>query len=174
MQGLVLARGLPKKYAKMGFKKGWKAYKATQKGKKTAKKRNPRKRNVKKTAKRKNGISFTSGMKAQGLLLDVGWGLVGLTLLGKNNPGALPVTRIIQGLASHTVFPNMGGKRRLVYGLLDYLDLWLAKAGSGGGLLTGPGGQGSPGPQGSLSGGHSRLVQNIISPIRNLAKVSPL
>ena len=161
-----MARGLPKKYAKMGFKKGWKAYKATKKGKKTAKKRNPRKRNVKKTAKRKNGISFTSGMKAQGLLLDVGWGLVGLTLLGKNNPGALPVTRIIQGLASHTVFPNMGGKRRLVYGLLDYLDLWLARGG-GGGLL------GGPGPQGSLSGSQP-MFQNLLAPVRNLAKVSPL
>ena len=168
-----MARGLPKKYARMGFKKGWKAFKASQKGrrvsyKKTrAKTRSRKKRNVKKTAKRKNGISFTSGMKAQGLLLDAGWGLVGLTLLGKNNPGALPVTRIIQGLAANTIFPNMGGKRRLVYGLLDYLDLWLARGGGGGGLL------GGPGPQGSLSGSQP-MLQNVLAPIRNLAKVTPL
>lgn len=162
-----MARGLPPKYARMGFKKGWKAYKATQKGgKKTRAKTRTRKRNVKKTAKRKNGISFTSGMKAQGLLLDAGWGLVGLTLLGKNNPGALPVTRIIQGLAANTIFPNMGGKRRLVYGLLDYLDLWLARGG-GGSLL------GGPGPQGSLSGSRP-MFYNLLAPIQNLAKVTPL
>ncbi len=161
-----MARGLPKKYAAMGFKKGWKAYKATQKGKKTAKKRNPRKRIVKKTAKRKNGISFTSGMKAQGLLLDASWGFVGLHLLGKNNPGALPVTRIIQGLAANTIFPNMGGKRRLIYGLLDYLDLWLAKGGGGGNMFA------SSAPQGSMSGAHP--IQNLLAPIQNLAKVTPL
>jgi len=157
-----MARGLPKKYAKMGFKAGWKAYKATQKGRKKTKAiTRTQTRNVRKTAKRRNGISFTSGMKAQGLLLDAGWGLVGLTLLGKNNPGALPVTRIIQGLAANTVFPNMGGKRRLVYGLLDYLDLWLAR---------GVGGQGV-----SLGGGAQRgSIQNLLSPIRNLAKVTPL
>ena len=160
-----MARGLPPEFAKMGFKKGWKAFKASKAGKKTSKTRTP-KRNVKKTAKRKNGISFTSGLKAQGLLLDAGWGFVGLHLLGKNNPGALPVTRIIQGLAANTIFPQMGGKRRLVYGLLDYLDLWLARGG-GGGLL------GGQGPQGSLSGSQP-MFQNLIAPIRNLAKVTPL
>jgi len=116
-----------------------------------------RTRNVRKTTKRKNGISFTSGMKAQGLLLDAGWGLAGLTLLGKNNPGALPVTRIIQGLAANTVFPNMGGKRRLIYGILDYLDLWLA---------GGSGFQGGNGTQASL--------HQIVAPLRNLAKITPL
>jgi hypothetical protein len=155
-----MARGLPAKYAKMGFKKGWGAYKATQRGRKKTKAiTRTRKRNVRKTAKRKNGISFTSGMKAQGLLLDAGWGLVGLSLLGRNNPGALPVTRIIQGLAANTVFPNMGGKRRLVYGLLDYLDLWLAR--------TYPISIGD-----SSSNGAS--LYNILAPVRNLAKVRPL
>lgn len=43
--------GLPKKYAKMGFKKGWKAYKASKSGSKTQK-TNRRKSNV---AKAKNG-----------------------------------------------------------------------------------------------------------------------
>ena len=142
----------------MGFKAGWKAYKATKKGRKKTKSitrtRRTRKRNVKNTAKRKNGISFTSGMKAQGLLLDAGWGLVGLSLLGKNNPGSLPVTRMIQGLAAHTIFPQMGGKRRLVYGILDYIDLWLA---------------------GSLSGGNGRMnIHNVVAPLRNFAKMHPL
>ena len=156
-----MARGLPKKYAKMGFKAGWKAYKATQKGgKKTRAKTRTRKRNVRKTAKRRNGISFTSGLKAQGLLLDAGWGLVGLTLLGKNNPSALPVTRVVQGLTAHTLFPGMGGKRRLVYGLLDMIDLWLAS-------LTGPS------DNGSVAHWSGMPLQGW-SAIRNLGKVSPL
>ena len=93
-------------------------------------------------------------MKAQGLLLDAGWGLVGLSLLGKNNPGSLPVTRMIQGLAAHTIFPGMGGKRRLAYGILDYIDLWLA---------------------GSLSGGNGRMnIHNAVAPLRNFAKMHPL
>lgn len=44
-------KGLPKKYAKMGFKKGWKAYKAQQR--KTSRKRSStRKGQVRKTARR--------------------------------------------------------------------------------------------------------------------------
>lgn len=42
-------KGLPKKYAKMGFKKGWKAYKKTQ-GKTSA----PRRRRARATPKRTN------------------------------------------------------------------------------------------------------------------------
>ena len=166
-----MARGLPKKYAAMGFKRGWKAYKASKKGRKKTKAiTRTRKRNVRKTAKRKNGISFTSGLKAQGLLTDAGWGLVGLTLLGRNNPGALPVTRIIQGLASHTVFPNMGGKRRLVYGLLDYLDLWLTRGGRNG--VSSDNGFSFPVPGNlTVNGGG---LNNILAPIRNLAKITPL
>lgn len=34
-----MGRGLPKKYAKMGFKKGWKAYKASKRGKTSSSKK---------------------------------------------------------------------------------------------------------------------------------------
>ena len=43
--------GLPKKYAKMGFKKGWKAYKATKRAT-TQRRRSTRKGGVRKTARR--------------------------------------------------------------------------------------------------------------------------
>ena len=43
--------GLPKKYAKMGFKKGWRAYKATKRAT-TQKRRSTRKGGVRKTARR--------------------------------------------------------------------------------------------------------------------------
>ena len=43
--------GLPKKYAKMGFKKGWRAYKATKRAT-TQRRRSTRKGGVRKTARR--------------------------------------------------------------------------------------------------------------------------
>ena len=43
--------GLPKKYAKMGFKKGWRAYKATKRAT-TQRRRSTRKYGVRKTARR--------------------------------------------------------------------------------------------------------------------------
>ena len=46
------SKGLPKKYAKMGFKKGWKAYKAQQRKTSTKRRSSTRKGQVRKTARR--------------------------------------------------------------------------------------------------------------------------
>jgi len=51
-------QGLPKKYAKMGFSKGWKAYKAAKRKRSNPKRSNPKRSNPKRsTAKRKNNPS---------------------------------------------------------------------------------------------------------------------
>lgn len=62
-----MGRGLPKKYAKMGFKKGWAAYKRT-KNRGTSSKGTSKKRSVRRTAKRKRKGSRRSSNK---------WGVVG-------------------------------------------------------------------------------------------------
>jgi hypothetical protein len=59
-------KGLPAKYAKMGFKKGWKAYKASKSGRKSTKKKSPKGKHTikrrtymarkKRNGKRKQGI----------------------------------------------------------------------------------------------------------------------
>lgn len=45
-------RGLPKKYAKLGFKKGWKAFKAAQRKQKSSRRTSTRKGQPRKTARR--------------------------------------------------------------------------------------------------------------------------
>lgn len=55
-------KGLPKKYAKMGFKRGWAAYKRARRSptRKVAR-RNPIKRRVYRTARRKKYIRYARG-----------------------------------------------------------------------------------------------------------------
>lgn len=56
-----------------------------------------------------------------GALEDFAWGFGGLALMGANNPVALPTVRLVQGIQGH-VF-NRVGKGRLVYALIDLVDL---------------------------------------------------
>ena len=92
------------------------------------KKRNNPRKVVKRTAKGK----MLRTISAEGAIEDVGWGFVGFTVLGKT-PTALPMTRVIQGLAGHAL--DRRGKARLVPGILDLVTLWLAGGfGSNGGF----------------------------------------
>ena len=153
-----MARGLPAKYAKMGFKRGWKAYKATKKGRKKTVTRTRRKRRVTKTAKRNNyrkkALSISSGLSPKGMMMDLGWGYIGFTLLG-GTPRAMAVTRMVQGGLSHAL--GWSGKRRLIYGALDFASIALAQGsfGNGNGGLLGP-------------------LMPILAPLRNLARTRPV
>lgn len=97
---------------------------------------------VKNTAKGNGKMFRTLGTK--GALEDFAWGFGGLALMGPNNPVALPAIRLIQGVQGH-VF-NRTGKGRLVYSLIDLVDLVVA-------------GQAS--------------VQSIFDSIRQLSKIVP-
>lgn len=147
--------GLPAKYAKMGFKKGWAAFKRTKRGRKKARSPAKTKRRVRRVAKKKNNyrkkaLSLTSGMGPKSLLMDVAWGWGGYTLLGRT-PLALPTARIAQGVAAHAF--GLPGKRRLIYGLLDYLTVYLSPRNGNGNILG--------------------ALDPILDPLRNLAKVHP-
>ena len=82
---------------------------------------------------------------AKGALEDFAWGFGGLTLMGVNNPVALPAIRLVQGIQGH-VF-NRTGKGRLVYALIDLVDLVIV-------------GQAS--------------VQSIFDSIKQLTKIAPM
>jgi len=81
----------------------------------------------------------------KGALEDFAWGFGGLTLMGVNNPVALPAIRLVQGVQGH-VF-NRTGKGRLVYALIDLVDLVIV-------------GQAS--------------VQSIFDSIKQLTKIAPM
>jgi hypothetical protein len=138
----------------MGFKRGWKAYKATQRGSKRRKSPTKTRRRVRRVAKKKNyrkkALSLTSGMGPKSLMMDVAWGWGGYNLLGKT-PLALPTARIAQGVAAHAF--GLPGKRRLIYGLLDYLSVYMSPRNGNGNMLV--------------------ALNPILAPLRNLAKVHP-
>ena len=69
----------------------------------------------------------------KGALEDFAWGFAGLSLMGANDPVSLPAIRLIQGVQGH-VF-NRVGKGRLVYAMIDILDLILAGAVSTSGVF---------------------------------------
>ena len=63
-----MGKGLPKKYAKMGFKKGWAAYKRSKKGgtKKTTRKKAPKRKYTKTRASTKRRKSTMARRKKRG------------------------------------------------------------------------------------------------------------
>ncbi len=150
-----MARGLPAQYARMGFKKGWRAYKATKRGSTRRKSPTKTRRRVRRVAKKKNNyrkkaLSLTSGMGIKSLAMDVAWGWGGYNLLGKT-PLALPTARIAQGISAHAF--GLPGKRRLIYGLLDYFSVYMSPRNGNGNMLG--------------------ALNPILAPLRNLAKVHP-
>jgi len=88
--------GLPKKYAKMGFSKGWKAYKATKKGGNMAK-RKTRRSGVKRSYKR----AHSKQMKVLGIDVMEDMVLPGAYGYGREilAEKTLPFTRQIPGVA---------------------------------------------------------------------------
>ena len=116
--------------------KAWKG-----KGKTTTKRKSASKRTTSLTNKGK--MFRTLGTK--GALEDFAWGFGGLTLMGVGNPVALPAIRLVQGVQGH-VF-NRTGKGRLVYALIDLVDLVIV-------------GQAS--------------VQSIFDSIKQLTKIAPM
>jgi hypothetical protein len=141
----------------MGFKKGWRAYKATKRGS-TKRKRSPtktRKRRVRRVAKKKNyrkkALSLTSGMGPKSLMMDLAWSFAGYNLLGRT-PLALPTTHIVQGLAAHAF--GIPGRRRLIYAALDYCAIYLSAGRNGNGNML-------------------AALQPILNPLRQFAKMRP-
>jgi len=113
------------------------------KGKKTTKRRSTSKRKVSNVGNNKGKMFRILGTK--GALEDFAWGFGGLTLMGVNNPVSLPAIRLVQGVQGH-VF-NRTGKGRLVYALIDLVDLVIV-------------GQAS--------------VQSIFDSIKQLTKIAPM
>ena len=110
------------------------------KRKNTPAKRSANRRKVSKTGKSK--MLRTVGLV--GAAEDIAWGFVGFNVLGKT-VGALPMTRVIQGVAGHAL--DRRGKRRLVDGVLDLVTIWL----STGSLLGNGFGGGGAGVRSALS-----------------------
>jgi len=118
-------QGLPAKYARMGFAKGWKAYKAAKGG---AKKRV---RSVATKVKTRVSRGFRIGNKgAMGVAEDLAIGYVGATLIrsrGYSTAQSLALTRVAQGVAGKAL--NRRGKDRLVNGVVDYIDAVMLEGG---------------------------------------------
>lgn len=93
------------------------------KAKKSVKKAKTRKRSASKKGKSmaKGNSKMFRTLGAKGAIEDFAWGFGGLTLMGVDNPVALPAVRLVQGIQGQ-VF-NRTGKGRLVYALIDLADL---------------------------------------------------
>jgi len=109
--------------AKGMIKAAARAWRGKGKGKTTTKRKSPSQKKVSNVGK--NSKMFRT-LGTKGALEDFAWGFGGLTLMGPNNPAALPTIRLIQGVQGH-VFARTG-KGRLVYAMIDLLDLILAGA----------------------------------------------
>jgi len=98
--------GLPKKYAKMGFKKGWRAFKATKRAT-TQKRRSTRKGGVRKTARRayvrKNNNPKRSNMKKSIPHPSVTGMASGLAIASYLNAGTPTTTKTGTSLGTVTV-----------------------------------------------------------------------
>jgi hypothetical protein len=90
-------------------------------------------------------------MSLEGGAEDVAWGFIGFSIFGKTAV-ALPMTRVVQGLAGHAL--DRRGKSRLVPGILDLISLWLA------------------GGFGSRNGGFGGGGGGLRSTLSNLQKIS--
>ena len=66
---------------------------------------------------------FFKNMSLVGAAEGVGWGFVGLNVLGPTNPASLPITRLVQGVQGHVL--GRRGKARLMPAIIDLIDLWL-------------------------------------------------
>ena len=70
-------------------------------------------------------------LSGAGAIEDLAWGFIGQTVLA-NQVGeavALPMTRTIQGIVGHAL--NRRGKGRMIYGIIDLIDLYLVGAWGG-------------------------------------------
>ena len=119
------------------------ARKAVSKARKSSPKRKSPSQKGKSMAKNGNKMFRTLG--AKGAIEDFAWGFGGLSLMGVNNPASLPAVRLVQGVQGH-VF-NRTGKGRLVYALIDLVDLIIV-------------GQAS--------------VQSVFDDLKNLTKIAPI
>ena len=93
----------------------------TKRGKKLYRKSNPRRSRAKKVYKTAKG-KFFKNLGMVGFAEDLAWGYIGMSVLGASASG-LATTRVIQGIQGHAL--GRRGKQRLIYGLIDLIDLWL-------------------------------------------------
>ncbi|GAI06004.1 unnamed protein product, partial [marine sediment metagenome] len=88
---------------------------------KSRRKANPKR----KTSVTNKGKMFRT-LGSSGAIEDFAWGFIGVALIGRGEPAALPTVRLVQGIQGH-VFDRVG-KGRLVYAMIDILDLILVGA----------------------------------------------
>lgn len=100
--------------------------------------------------------AFFKTLSIVGALEDAVWGYMGFNLLGRT-PAALPFTRAVQGIQGYAL--DRRGKGRLLYSIIDLIDLYLSGA-------IGLGGNGTSRP------GLYPLLP--FDALRNLLKVRPL
>ena len=127
----VRIKGQGMRRVRVNAKGQWKFLKSKKKkssnpSRKKSKKRNPSKkrtyrRSAKKVYKTAKG-KFFKNLGMVGFAEDLAWGYVGMSLLGANASG-LATARVIQGIQGHAL--GRRGKQRLIYGLIDLIDLWL-------------------------------------------------
>jgi len=122
----VLANGKYKFVKNIGSK----VKKAATRKKSSTKRSSPKK--VKTVGKNK----FFKNMSGVGAVEDALVGYVGLSVLSPAYGAAvaLPMTRTLQGIAGHAL--NRRGKGRLMYGIIDLIDLYLAGQWAPSGVLT--------------------------------------
>ena len=113
----VLASGKYKFVKNIGKSRAKSKSKSPKKASNRKRSNNP-KRSVYRTAKGK----FFKNLGLAGFVEDLAWGYVGMSMLGSSASG-LATTRVIQGIQGHAL--NRRGKARLIYGLIDLIDLWL-------------------------------------------------
>ena len=88
-----------------------------------SRKSNPKRRSrAKRTVKRVAKGKFFKNLGLVGFAEDLAWGYVGMSVLGASASG-LATTRVIQGIQGHAL--GRRGKARLIYGIIDLIDLWL-------------------------------------------------
>lgn len=92
--------------------------------------------NVRKTGKGK----ALRTLGTTGALEDLAWGWIGFNIMGKS-PAALPMTRVVQGLAG--IAMDRRGKGRLIYGIIDLIAIYLSGGMGVSGLGFGGGGAGA-------------------------------
>lgn len=109
----------------------------TSKAKKTVK--TVRSRSVRSSSRSVNRVGkskFFKNMSGVGAVEDALIGYVGLQVLAPSvgAAAALPLTRTLQGIAGYAL--NRRGKGRMMYGIIDLIDLYLAGQWAPNGVMT--------------------------------------
>ena len=134
-----MGRGLPKKYAKMGFKKGWKAYKASQKASKSTKTKKGGSKVAKKGTKRRaNRIIGNLGLKGliSGALVLSGMKYLVRRFVPQAGAYTTSLSSVGTGVVGYVV--GLNTKSLAQFGAVDGISELIYDLISPGGLVTFP------------------------------------